>query len=66
MDMSSPVAFYNIMMGFFALCMLFDVFFGAVTGITFAWPVCFIYYYYRRREVKGLLEEDPQEPEAEE
>ena len=64
MKWSSPVVFYDLMMGFFALCFLLDLFFGNVNIVTFAWPFCYLYYYYRRKAVKQLLEdsgyEEPQ------
>lgn len=61
MKLSSPLAFYNIMLGFFVVCFLYDVTLGEISPATYAWPVCFIYYYFRRLDVMGMIERDPEE-----
>jgi len=61
MKLSSPLVFYNIMMGFFVMCFLYDVTLGEPSPATYAWPVCFIYYYFRRLDVKGMIEKDSEE-----
>ena len=54
---SSPIMFYDIMLAFFAICFGYDVFYGQVTFVSFAWPFCFLYYYYRKESVKRLLDD---------
>ena len=54
---SSPVMFYDIMLTFFAICFGYDIFYGQVNFVSFAWPFCFLYYYHRRESVKKLLDD---------
>ena len=52
----SPLAFYDFMLLFLIACTFHDIVYGPVTTISFAWPVCLIYYYYRRKSMAKMIE----------
>jgi hypothetical protein len=57
--------FYDFMLVFLAACLFQDIYFGPVTMISFAWPVCFVYYYHRRNAVVKMLAGMPKDKKLE-
>lgn len=53
----SPLTFYNFMILFLIICTFHDIVYGPITAISFAWPVCLVYYYYRRESMARMMEE---------
>jgi len=44
--------FYRVALWFFAVMFVLDVALLGVSPATYAWPVCFVYYYYRLQDAK--------------
>lgn len=53
----TPLIFYDFMIIFLIACTFHDIVYGPVTNVSFAWPVCLLYFHYRRRAVAKLLDE---------
>lgn len=52
MTVNGFLLFYQVALAFFALMFVLDIALIGVSPATYAWPVCFAYYYMRYQEAK--------------
>jgi len=55
--LTSPLRFYETMIVFFLVLPFYDIYIDQITSVSFAWPVCFLYYCYRWGRMKAFLDE---------
>jgi hypothetical protein len=49
-----PWIFYDFFIIFFSACLAYDIINESVTGFTWGWGICLVYYVYRR----GIFKEE--------
>ena len=56
MDVDGFLGFYRVGMIFFAVMFILDITLIGVSPATYAWPICFAYYYMQYQSAKKYVD----------